>query len=177
MCVCVCVYIHMYLLSCSVMSKSLRPHGLQPARLHCPWDSLGKNTGVGCHSLLQEIFLSWGLNLSLLHCRWILYYLIHQRSPCVCASHSVMSNSVTPRTVACQASLSMEFYRSRILDCHSLVQKIFPTQRLNPGILYHRQILYCLSYNEVLRSLYKYMCVCVCVCVCVIVCFCCRKVK
>ena len=84
---------------------------------------------------------------------------------CVCANHSVMSNSVTPRTVACQASLSMEFYRPRILDCHSLVQKIFPTQRLNPGLLYHRQILYCLSYSEVLRSLYKCVCVCVCVCV------------
>ena len=34
------------------------PHGLQPTRLLCPWDSPGKNTGVGCHSLLQEIFPS-----------------------------------------------------------------------------------------------------------------------
>ena len=31
----------------------LRPHGLQPSRLLCPWDSPGKNTGVGCHFLLQ----------------------------------------------------------------------------------------------------------------------------
>ena len=30
-----------------------------PARLICPWDSPGKNTGVGCHALLQEIFLTW----------------------------------------------------------------------------------------------------------------------
>ena len=37
----------------SVVSDSLRPHGLQPARLLCPWDSPGKNTGVGSHSLLQ----------------------------------------------------------------------------------------------------------------------------
>ena len=36
----------------SVMSDSLRPHGLQPARLLCPWDFPGKNTGVGCHFLL-----------------------------------------------------------------------------------------------------------------------------
>ena len=35
------------------MSDSVRPHGLQPTRLLCPWDSLGKNTGVGCHFLLQ----------------------------------------------------------------------------------------------------------------------------
>ena len=35
------------------MSDSVRPHGLQPARLLRPWDSPGKNTGVGCHFLLQ----------------------------------------------------------------------------------------------------------------------------
>ena len=43
-------------LSHSVVSDSLRPFGLQPARLLCPWDSPGKNTGVGCHFLLQGIF-------------------------------------------------------------------------------------------------------------------------
>ena len=35
------------------MSNSVRPHRQQPTRLHCPWDSPGKNTGVGCHFLLQ----------------------------------------------------------------------------------------------------------------------------
>ena len=35
------------------MSDSVRPHRQQPTRLHCPWDSPGKNTGVGCHCLLQ----------------------------------------------------------------------------------------------------------------------------
>ena len=35
------------------MSNSVRPHGLQPTRLLCPWDSPGKNTGVGGHFLLQ----------------------------------------------------------------------------------------------------------------------------
>ena len=43
------------------MSDSVRPYGLQPTRLLCPWDSPGKNTGVGCHFLLQEIFLTQGL--------------------------------------------------------------------------------------------------------------------
>ena len=37
----------------SVVSDSVRPHGLNPTRLPCPWDSPGKNTGVGCHFLLQ----------------------------------------------------------------------------------------------------------------------------
>ena len=46
----------------SVAPNSLQPYGLQPARLLCPQDSLGKNTGVGCHTLLQGIFLTQGWN-------------------------------------------------------------------------------------------------------------------
>ena len=45
------------------------------------WDSPGKNTGVGCHALLQEIFPIQGSNPGLLHCRWILYQLSHQGTP------------------------------------------------------------------------------------------------
>ena len=37
----------------SFMSNSVQPHRRQPTRLPCPWDSPGKNTGVGCHFLLQ----------------------------------------------------------------------------------------------------------------------------
>ena len=44
-------------------------------------DSPGKNTGVGCHALLQGIFPTQGLNLGLPHCRWILYHLSHQGNP------------------------------------------------------------------------------------------------
>ena len=41
-----------------VVSDFVRPHGRQPTRLPCPWDSPGKNTGVGCHFLLQsDIYL------------------------------------------------------------------------------------------------------------------------
>ena len=68
---CVCI-------SCSVVSKSTTPWTLQPARLLCPWNSPGKNTGVGCHFLLQGIFPTQGLNTGLPHCRPILYYLCHQ---------------------------------------------------------------------------------------------------
>ena len=39
--------------SCSVVSDSSRPHGLQPTRLLLPWDFPGKSTGVGCHCLLH----------------------------------------------------------------------------------------------------------------------------
>ena len=48
------------------MSDSFRFYGLQAARLLCPWDSSGKNSGVGCQALLQGIFPSQGSNSCLL---------------------------------------------------------------------------------------------------------------
>ena len=54
----------------SVLSNSLRPHGL-----YSPWNSPGPNSGVGSLSLLQGIFLTQGSNPGLPHCRRILYQL------------------------------------------------------------------------------------------------------
>ena len=51
-CVCVCVCVSV---SCSVVTDSL---SMGATRLLCPWDSPGGNSGVGCHALLQGIFLS-----------------------------------------------------------------------------------------------------------------------
>ena len=56
----------MSVLSRSIMSNALRPHGLLPTRLLCPWDFPGKNTGVGCHFLVQGIFPTQG-SMCLLH--------------------------------------------------------------------------------------------------------------
>ena len=64
----------------SVASNSLQLHGLQTSRLLCPWDSPGKNSGVGCHFLLQGIFPIQELNPGLLHCRQIPYHLSPQGS-------------------------------------------------------------------------------------------------
>ena len=63
------------------MSDSLQPHGLYTTRLLCPWDSPGKSTGVGCHSLFQEIFPTQELNLGLPHCGQILYHLSCMSEP------------------------------------------------------------------------------------------------
>ena len=49
-------------------------------------DSLGKNTGVGCHALLHGIFPTQGSNPGLPHCMWILYCLSHHGSPRMCSS-------------------------------------------------------------------------------------------
>ena len=56
------MYIHACLLSCSVVSENLWPHGLQPARLLCTLGILGKNTGMSRYSLLQGIFPIQGSN-------------------------------------------------------------------------------------------------------------------
>ena len=63
-------------ISHSVVSDSLQPHGLGPTRHLHPWDFPGKNTGVGHHFLLQEIFLTQGLNPSFLPCGQTLYHLV-----------------------------------------------------------------------------------------------------
>ena len=67
-------------LSRSVVSDSLWPHGLQPTRLLCPWGFSRQEYWSGCHALLQGIFQTQGLNPGLLHWRWILYRLSHQGS-------------------------------------------------------------------------------------------------
>ena len=68
---CVCM------LSCFSHDQLLQPYGPQPTGLFCPWDSPGKNTGLGFHALLQGIFPTQASNRHLLHLscigRWVLY--------------------------------------------------------------------------------------------------------
>ena len=64
--------------SCPVICE---PVNHRPSDSSVQGDSPGKNTGGGCHALLQEIFPTQGSNPSLLHCRQILYQLSHQGSP------------------------------------------------------------------------------------------------
>ena len=61
------VGVHAYLVAQSYPTVG-NPLDYKPTRLFCPWDSLGRNTRVGCHFLLQGIFPIQGLNLPLL--RW-----------------------------------------------------------------------------------------------------------
>ena len=70
----ICVFNHSVTSLCNPMDCSLPGSSVHG-------DSPGKNTGVGCHALLQGIFPTQGSNLGLLHCRWILYHLGHQGNP------------------------------------------------------------------------------------------------
>ena len=67
-------------LSHSIMTDFLQPHGLWPIRLLCPWDFPGKNNEVGFHFLLQGIFLTQGRNPRLLHWQVDSLLLSHQGS-------------------------------------------------------------------------------------------------
>ena len=62
-----CFYLGSCCLVTMLVLDSLATHGLWPTRLLCPWGFPGKNTGVGCPFLLRGIFLTQGLNPSILH--------------------------------------------------------------------------------------------------------------
>ena len=67
----------------------------------CTLDSPGKNTGVGCHFLLQGIFPIQESNLSLLHCRQILYQLSYEGNPIMILSYSILvCHLFLPKTMA-----------------------------------------------------------------------------
>ena len=148
------------------MSDSVRPHRRQSTRLPCPWDSPGKNTGVGCHFLLQcmkvkserEVAQSCPTLRDPMNC-----------SPRVSSIHGIFPGKSTGvgchhtlqlqvlllcRTLVAQSSLTLCYP----MDCslpvssihgifpgtnngvgnHLLLQGIFPIQGSNPGLLQFR---------------------------------------
>ena len=81
-CVCVCVCVCLVAQSCLTLCDSMNC-SLPDSSLH--GDPPGKNTGVGCHALLQGIFPTQRSNPGLPHCRQTLYCLSHQKkNECVC---------------------------------------------------------------------------------------------
>ena len=84
------------------MSDSVRPHRRLPTRLPRPWDSPGKNTGVGCRFLLQCMKVK------------------NEREVALCPS-------ATPWTVAYQASPSMGFFQARVLEWGAIAFSAHPS--------------------------------------------------
>ena len=117
-----------------VVPDSLQPHGLQPSRLLCPWNSPGKNTGVGSHSLLQRIFPTQGWKLGLPHCRQVLYHLSNQFSSVQLLSRVQLF--ATPWIAARQASLSIT--NSQSLPKLMSIESVMPSSHL---ILCHPLLL------------------------------------
>ena len=109
------------------------PHRWQPTRLLCPRDSLGKNTGVGCHFLLHREFYSpWnspGQNTGL--------------GSCFLLQGIFSTQGLNPGLPHCR----MIKPKNTGIGSLSLLQGIFPTMELNSGFLHCRWILYQLSYE------------------------------
>ena len=116
------------MLSCSVVSNSLWPHGLQPTKLLGPWNSPGKNTGVGCNSLLQGIFPTQGSNprlLCLLYWEVGSLWLHHSGSP----RHQISEGYKTGLKFLLKPSRKNpvpppRVQRSLCVPCLSLVEKL-----------------------------------------------------
>ena len=100
---------------------TVRPHRQQPTRLCCPWDSPGKNTGVGCHFLLQCMKVK---------------------------SESEVAQScltlATPWTAAHQAPLSMGFSRQKYWSGLPLPSPIFEGSKITADGDYSHEIKRCL---------------------------------
>ena len=132
-------------------------------QLPCPWDLPSKNTGVGCHSLLQGIVPTQGsietVSLGLLHLpHWqrCSLPLAPPRKPfsllvCVCVFLVVQWCRTVGDHTGCSlpgSSVHRDSLGKNIgVGCHALLQGIFPTLGGNPGLPHCRQILYCLSHQ------------------------------
>ena len=132
---------------CAQLLKSFptlfQPHRPQPTRLLCPWDFPGKNTGVGCHFLLQGVFLTQGSNSCLLHRQEASLLLSHLGIPirihmCVCAkSLQSCPTLCDPVDYSLPGSSVLGILQARILEGVAMLSSrgIFPTQGLNLNLL------------------------------------------
>ena len=104
----------------SVVSNSLRSHGLQSTGLLRPWDSPGKDPGLGCHALLQEIFAIWGSNLHLhVSCSTNGFFTTEPLGKLLVAL--ALFNSLSP---VCQNSLSFYIQSPLFPNCFNHFQVI-----------------------------------------------------
>ena len=137
------------------ISNSLRPHG--PCSLPGSLirrDSPGKNTGVGCHALLQGIFPTQGLNPGLPHCKRILYHLSHQGSHLLIKLCNLNSKAlwIFISSCFCLRGLSvgslLQFYKWTIVSVFPLLQVCLSIYSLSS--LCHYPVLNhcCLSSEE-----------------------------
>ena len=83
----------------------------KPIRLLCPWNSSSKNTGVGCHFLLQGISVTQDQAPVSCIGRWILYHLSHQGSPTIATANRL--KFFWPRHMACGTSLTRQIINKK----------------------------------------------------------------
>ena len=145
------------------MSDSVRPQRRQPTRLRRPWDSPGKNTGVGCHFLLQcmkvkserEVAQSCSTLSDPMDCslpgssvHGIIQARVLEWGAIAFSSSVAQSCPALSDPTDCRppGSSVHGISQARTLEW-AAIQGIFQTQGLNPGFLHCRWILYCLSHQ------------------------------
>ena len=137
---------------CSDVSNSATPWTVTHQTFLSMEFSRQKYCGVGCHFLLHWIFLTQVSNPCLLHLLYwqvgslLLYQLGSPNKVKVRKLLSCVQLFATPYTIQPMQFSRSEYWSARV-GCHALLQEIFPTQRLNPGLWYCRWILYQLSYQ------------------------------
>ena len=131
------------------MPDSVGPQRRQPTRLLRPWDSPGKNTGVGCHFLLQcmkvksesEVSQSFPTLSDPMECSL-------QGS----SIHGIFQARVLEGGAIAFSAIDCSPWNSpgqnTVVGSCSLLQGIFPTQGSNPGLPHCRQILHQLSHHR-----------------------------
>ena len=117
------------------MSDSVQPHRWQPTRLPCPWDSPGKNTGVGCHFLLQCMKEKW---------KW-------SRSKCtyICTNTYIYTYELYIILKYSACTHISDQIRSVAQSCPTLCD---PMNRSTPGLPIHVHI-----YRYVIHAIYIYL--------------------
>ena len=124
-CCCCCV--------ASVVSDSVRPHRWQPIRLHRPWDSPGKNTGVGCHFLFQCTKVKSESEVTQ-SCPTL-------SDPMDCSLPGSSIHGISRQEY--WSGVPSPFPKNTGMGSNSLLQGIFQSQESNLGLLHCKQVLYC----------------------------------
>ena len=145
-----------------------RPH----FHILCPWNSLGKNTGVGFHFLFHDISPTQGLNLGLPHCRWILYHFLPATREALWVHTFLYKNTIGSCTIqiwTAQIHLYILFFS---------ISKYYNTTWSKVDWIhgYGGKTIICGFSTEQRVGAHKtcakfkdHVCVCVCMCVCVCV--------
>ena len=146
----------------SVVSNSLRPHGLQPTRLLYPWDSPGKNTGEGCHALLQGIFLTQGQNPALkadsLPLSYLLLLLLLSRFSHVWEAHKSTQLQLLTRFPCCRQTHSKEDNCAETqiyAKCHSCMCSLHTLSQMQQTVINYISTKKLLLFTASLETIFQ----------------------
>ena len=126
--------------SCLVVSDSLQPHGLWPTSILCPWNSPGKNTGVGNHSPGDR---TW---VSCITGKFFIISATKETPKSKTVSHIRLCDPMNCSLPGSSCSWNSPGKNIGV-GSHSFLHCIFLTHGLNLGLLHCREILYHLSHQ------------------------------